>query len=262
MKTRKKTAASKPNDRVKISKPEELALCAQVDGACPLCGAPLFLKKAGRNYRQFEIAHIYPLHPTPSEVALLSNEEHLSDDKNSSENLIPLCFSCHSMYDDGKTLDKYREMVKIKKELLREGQQKQIFLQYEIEAELNEIIDFLCDDAADFPIQDSFQAKRVDEKLDRSVRPLTKQKIKNDVSSFYLFVRDRFSDLERVDPNKAVLIAHQVKCFYLKQKTLGLVQQQIYDNTVRWIQSKRPEVSQEASGVIAAFFVQNCELFE
>ncbi|WP_336724663.1 ABC-three component system protein [Achromobacter ruhlandii] len=262
MNSKTKSGVKQPKARVGISKPDELALCAQVDGACPLCGAPLFLRKGGRNYRQFEIAHIYPLNPTAQEEALLLGEARLFSDVNDAENLIPLCFSCHAIYDNGKTIEKYRELVEIKRALLMGDEQKRIFLQYEIERELNEIIDSLCDVAAYFPADDSFEAKRVDAKLDQSVRPLTKRKIKSDVAAFYIFVRDRFSDLERLDPNKAVLIAHQVKSFYLKQKALGLPQQQIYENAVKWIQSKRPAASQEASGVIAAFFVQNCELFE
>lgn len=262
MTTKKTAAIKKPNSRPSIGSAFELSLCAEVNNICPSCTQPLFRSKGGRNYKDYEIAHIYPLNPTPTERQLLENEVRLSANPNDAENLIPLCFSCHKVYDTPKTVENYRDLIQKKQAILLENMQRNIFLQYALEQEISEIIDALCDSNVEFDTDSEFEAKRVDSKLDGTIRPLTKQKIKNDVSSFYLFVRDRFSDLERIDPNKAVLVAHQVKGFYLKQKTICADQQQIFDNTVRWIQSKHSVAMTPAAEVIAAFFVQNCELFE
>ncbi|MYN13523.1 HNH endonuclease [Pusillimonas sp. TS35] len=262
MTTKKTAAAKKPNSRPSIGIAFELSLCAEVNNICPNCAQPLFRTKGGRNYKDYEIAHIYPLNPTPTEEELLKSETRLSANPNDAENLIPLCFSCHKVYDTPKTAENYRDLVQKKKAILLENKQRNIFLQYALEREISEIIDSLCDSSVDFEMGSNFEAKRVDRKLDSTIRPLTKRKIKNDVSSFYLFVRERFSDLERADPNKAVLVAQQIKSFYLKQKTICSNQQEIFDNTVRWIQSKHTAGSTPAAEVIAAFFVQNCELFE
>jgi hypothetical protein len=262
MTTKKTAAIKKPNSRPSIGIAFELSLCAEVNNICPNCAQPLFRAKNGRNYKDYEIAHIYPLNPTPAEEEILKSEIRLSANPNDAENLVPLCFSCHKVYDTPKTAENYRALVKKKQDILLENEQRNIFLQYALEQEISEIIDSLCDSNVDFDASSNFEAKRVDSKLDGTIQPLTKRKIKNDVSSFYLFVRERFSDLERIDPNKAVLVAHQIKGFYLKQKTICSDQQQIFENTVRWIQSKHSVASSAAAEVIAAFFVQNCELFE
>jgi transcription initiation factor IIE alpha subunit len=53
---------------------EELSLTTQVEGKCPLCGASLFYTKKSRSYKEYELAHIYPLNPKPDEKEELENE--------------------------------------------------------------------------------------------------------------------------------------------------------------------------------------------
>jgi hypothetical protein len=254
----KKEGLSRPA----ISKALEVALCAQVDQACPNCAKPLFKRKGKATHKEYEIAHIYPLHPTPSELELLKGQERLSPDPNHDHNLIPLCFSCHNIFDNPKTIDGYLALVEKKKRLIKKSEQLEIFQQYHLEQEIINVINLLLDDEVDFGEPISLEAKTIDTKLDSTIKPLTKTKIKNDVSSFYLFVRDRFAEMEKLSPMKAVLIAQQVKTFYVKQKSLSLSQQEIFHNTVNWIRSKFHASSQEAAEVIAAFYIQNCELFE
>jgi hypothetical protein len=248
--------------RPAIGRPLEVALCAQVDSACPNCAKPLFKKKGKSFYKEYEIAHIYPLHPKPHEVVLLDGLERLSDDPNHEHNLIPLCFSCHNIFDNPKTIDGYLALVDKKNALIKKTEQIEIFQQYQLEQEIVDVIHSLLDDSADFGDPISLEAKTIDTKLDATIKPLTKMKIKGNVASFYLFIRDRFAEMEKLSPNKAVLIAQQVKTFYMKQNTLSLSQQEIFQNTVNWIRSKFGTTSQEAAEVIAAFYVQNCELFE
>jgi hypothetical protein len=248
--------------RPTIGKPLEVALCAQVDSTCPNCAKPLFKRKGKAVYKEYEIAHIYPLHPTASEKELLKGLERLSEDPNHEHNLIPLCFSCHNIFDNPKTVDGYLSLVEKKKALIKKTEQQEIFQQYQLEQEIVEIIQSLLDDSADFGDPISLEAKTIDAKLNATIKPLTKVKIKSNVASFYLFIRDRFAEMEKLSPNKAVLIAQQVKTFYMKQKSLSLSQQEIFQNTVTWIRAKFSATSQEAAEVIAAFYVQNCELFE
>ena len=248
--------------RPPISRPQEVALCVQVNRTCPNCGKPLFKRKGKATYKEYEIAHIYPLHPTPEEVELLKGLERLSNDPNHEHNLIPLCFSCHNIFDNPKTVEGYLALVAKKKALINESEQQEIFQQYHLEQEIISIIHSLLDDTADFGNPVSLEAKRVDTKLNSTIKPITKMKIKGNVTFFYLFIRDRFAELEKLSPNKAVLIAQQVKSFYVKQQSLSLSQQEIFQNTVSWIHSKFDTTSKEAAEVIAAFYVQNCELFE
>lgn len=262
MTTAKATKKKAPNARPTISPAFELALCAEVNQICPNCGEPLFVSKKGRRYRDYEIAHIYPLNPTDDEINLLKDEQKLSDDPNHEDNLIPLCYSCHNIFDNPKTIENYRELVTKKLFLIKQKKQKDVFFQFEIERDLANIIESLSSDNILLDTSTTLEAKRVEDKLGNSIPPLIKQKIKNDVSSFYLFVRERFADLERNDPGKAMLIAIQVSAFYQKQKTITPNRQEIFDNTVQWIRAKHPAASNQAAEVVAAFYVQNCELFE
>ncbi|WP_374626402.1 ABC-three component system protein [Pandoraea sp.] len=256
--TKKKVSNAHPS----ISQAFELALCAEVNQACPNCGEPLFVSKRGRRYRNYEIAHIYPLNPTDGETDLLNNEQKLSSDPNHEDNLIPLCFSCHNVFDNPKTIENYRELVVKKSALIKQKKQNDVFFQFNIEKDIADIIESLSSDNVQFEASTTLEAKRVDDKLGNNIPPLTKQKIKNDVISFYLFVKERFADLERSDPGKAMLIATQVKAFYQKQKLITSNMQEIFDNTVQWIRRKHPATSNQAAEVIAAFYIQNCELFE
>lgn len=239
-----------------------LALCAQVEQQCPNCPNPLFRRKGGRLYRDFEIAHIYPLNPKPDELILLRDEERLSTDTNHAHNLIPLCYSCHNIYDNPKTIEGYRDLVGKKKAIIVEQGKVEIFHQYILEEEIIKIINSLLSSTLSVDNELSYEAKKVDEKINDSMRPLTKSRIKSDVAIFYPFVKSQFAEVERSFPNKGILIAHQVKGFYLKQKSLSLSQQEIYQNTIDWLVSKTGNSSREAASVVASFFVQNCELFE
>jgi hypothetical protein len=239
-----------------------LMLCTQVSEVCPKCGKPLFIRKGGKDIKDYEIAHIYPLNPTAAEYELLKFEMRLSSDPNDEKNLIPLCFTCHKIYDTEKTLDDYRGLVKIKSELIKKREQLRIFHDFKIEEEIVGIIGSLMNGCADLDFDEEYKAKAVDQKLVGDISALTKRKIKNDVSSFYLFIKGQLADLERATPSQGMLIAQQVKTFYVKQKTLGLTQQEIYQNVVRWIVSKSPSGADDAAAAVAAFFVQNCELFE
>ncbi|KVC68246.1 hypothetical protein WI73_17600 [Burkholderia ubonensis] len=153
-------------------------------------------------------------------------------------------------------------MIAKKSILIKRREQEEVFSQFRVEQDIAEIIDSLSSDNVQFEVSTTLEAKRVDDKLGSSISPLAKQKIKNDVISFYLFVRDRFADLERSDPGKAMLIATQVKAFYQKQKITTSNRQEIFDNTVQWLRTKHPAASSQAAEVVAAFYVQNCELFE
>ena len=113
------------NKRKTFSSAQNVALVTQVNRICPLCDTPLFYMKNGKSYKKYEIAHIYPLNPKVDEIQLLKGEERLSDDLNHENNLIPLCKSCHIKLDKPRTLYEYRDLIKIKKSLIKNEEQQQ-----------------------------------------------------------------------------------------------------------------------------------------
>jgi hypothetical protein len=103
---------------------EEIALIAQVESCCPLCGTLLFYKKNGRNYRHYEMAHIYPLNPKPAEVEELKDVELLNADRNDPDNQIPLCTGCHTKFDKPRTRAEYEELFELKRGLIERERQR------------------------------------------------------------------------------------------------------------------------------------------
>ena len=99
-------------------------------------------------------------------------------------------------------------------------------------------------------------------KCKTAVPELIIRKIKRNVTDYYPYVKREFRALEQEYPTKSQLIYSQVRTFYLKQKSLGLPKQEIYQNVVTWFRTVTKTDMIEAPEVIAAFFVQNCEVFD
>lgn len=57
------------------------------------------------------------------------------------------------------------------------------------------------------------------------------------------------------------IISGQIKCFYLKVRTMSSNQEVIYYRLAEWLNSITKKGSLEACKVIVAFFIQNCEVF-
>jgi hypothetical protein len=251
------------NTRKKYSNAQNVALVSQVNRVCPLCSEPLFYQKRGKSFKNYEIAHIYPLNPTKNELDLLADEERLSEDVNDENNLIPLCEVCHGKFDKPRTVEEYRYLFDLKKGLIEHSGQEAIWKRYAIEDEINQIIDAIYDDPElDNDVDIEFIPKKVEEKLNETISRPTKRKIKSNVREYYLYIKNKFSTLDQSDSDLSEMISIQIKTYYLKQKRMGFEQQAIFDNIVTWIHSKTKPKTRDAAEIIASFFVQNCEVFE
>lgn len=248
--------------RDNYSEAQQTALVSQVNRVCPLCAQSLFYRKGNRTYKNYELAHIYPLNPTKEEQELLKDEKRLAKDVNEENNIIPLCKDCHGKFDNPRTVEEYRMLYGMKENLIKRSAQEEIWKEYHIESEITKVIKALyASNNADARSEIEFDPKAVDEKLNQSITGLTKRKIKNNVSDYYLFIRDTFAELDQNDIDLSDTISAQVKTYYLKQKRMGLSQQEIYENIVSWLTAKTKPETSDATEIIASFFVQNCEVF-
>jgi hypothetical protein len=241
---------------------EEIALATQVEGCCPLCGTVLFYKKKAHTYRYYELAHIYPLNPKQVEADELKDVELLSADRNDLDNLIPLCNGCHTRFDKPRTRAEYEELFRIKRGLIERARQRALMREYPIEDGIHQIVVALGNVSFDEEVdQDlTLDPQSVDPKCKTAVPELIIRKIKRNVTDYYPHVKREFRALEQEYPTKSQLIYSQVRTFYLKQKSLGLSKQEIYQNIVTWFRNVTKTDMIEAPEVIAAFFVQNCEV--
>jgi hypothetical protein len=249
--------------RKSYSDAQNVALTSQVGGVCPLCTEPLFYKKTGKSYKNYDIAHIYPLNPSPEEIELLKNEERLSDDVNDENNVIPLCSTCHAKFDKPRTVEEYRSLAKVKKHYIDRSGQAELWKIYHLEEELSKVIEALyIEETFDPPPKLNYIPHAIEQKTDSSISKPTVRKIRNNVADYYTFIRDRIAVLDKSNDDFSQVISLQIKVYYLKQKQMEFDQQAIFDNIVKWICMKTNPRSSDAAEILASFFVQNCEIFE
>lgn len=251
--------------RKSFSPNTHIALVNEVGGLCPLCSDPLLYEKAGRMHKGYDVAHIYPLKPSATEVALLKNEPRLHTDVNHTDNLVPLCLGCHGRFDKPRTIPEYQTLYKIKKRSLDLRELREASSVYPLSAEISSI---LMDLATTKPARRGkkldYKVKTVDSKTDASITEPKKAKIKNNLLDYYAFVRTRLTDIEMAAPSTSVLIGSEIKTYYqsLRKKQKGRGDQaEIFDAIVAWI-GRRTQAPPDACEVVAAYFVQNCEVFE
>lgn len=251
------------DNRRAYSPTEQLALATQVDGKCPLCGALLFYIKKSKSYKAYELAHIYPLNPKPSEIEELKNETQLHQDVNHPNNLIPLCITCHGKFDKPRTAEEYKELAAKKYALIRRAEQQEIQADYQIENDIRKVIEGLYVDDNTFEVLDlEYDPKSLTDKFDNSMPLPTQQKIKHNVADYYQYIKTKFLEIERESPRASDLIYSQVKTYYLKQTSLGLPQQEVFANMVGWFYARTQPETVEAAEIVTSFFIQNCEVFE
>jgi hypothetical protein len=249
-------------NRRKYSPTEELALTTQVNGKCPICGRPLFYTKKSMSQKAYEIAHVYPLNPKQSEIEELINEQKMHEDANHPDNLLPLCRLCHTKFDNPRTVEEYRKLSEKKREFIRH-EQKEIQAVYHIENDIRIVIEGLyASSNAPQSLDLEYDPKSLTDKFDNSMPMPTQQKIRHNVADYYQFIRTKFLEIDRGNPGASDLIYSQVKTYYLKQKSLGLPQQEVFSNIVQWFFVKTEPQTIEAAEIVTSFFIQNCEVFE
>ena len=251
------------NKRKNLSDAQHTALTTQVDGVCPLDMEPLFYKKGQRSYKNYDIAHIFPLNPTQDEEILLQGEERLGDNANHEDNLIPLCSLCHGKFDKPRTIEEYRNLVAIKKKAIERSGQRELWKEHHIEEDILKIVDAIYSNSdEDIEAEITFTSMKVDEKLNDSISKPTRQKIKNNVKDYYTFIREKLTLLDKAGDCTSDIISSQIKTFYLVQKRKGVTQQAAFDNIVDWLNAKTMSETKDAAEIVTSFFIQNCEVFE
>ncbi len=248
--------------RKKYTENQYIILFNEVDGLCPICSIKLIYEKADKLNKRVNLAHIYPHSSTPEEKKLLENVERLSDDVDNIKNIIWLCPNCHEKFDKPRTLEGYNKILNIKKKILQKREIEEEFNSYQIEEEIKKILNVLSEDNPDNEeVGLEFNPITIDNKLNETIKPLTKKKIKNNVRDFFHIVKKEFKNIDAIKANKATLIAQQIKVFYLKTMDKNLNQEDIFNYLVLWL-NKKTQISEDASSIVISYFIQNCEVFD
>lgn len=248
----------------KRKKPTEnmgLILFDEVGGLCPQCNKPLMKRSKGQMIKLYEIAHIYPNSPLPHEIELLKDEIRLNKDEDHEDNLIALCRDCHKVFDNPRTVEGYREMFAIKQGLQSISKIKNGWFENSLDDEINKVVDALASYSGEALAVLSLDVMKVDEKANNTLHSLTKLKIKNNIKYFYSSIKDKFGELDKIQPYTSDKIYSQVKTYYIQLKRDGLDQTQIFSALTEWIGKVSNSGNTEVSEILISFFVQNCEVY-
>ncbi|EJL6837947.1 HNH endonuclease, partial [Vibrio cholerae] len=227
----------------------------EVNGKCPICSKKLVKKSKDRFHNLAEIAHIYPCNPKPEEETLLNGEERLGDDVNCEENLIALCKECHRVFDNPRTVEGYREMVALKRELIKQANLKRQRAECNIEIDFQDVLIWLhdADVYTDESIHLSLKALKVSDKVDTTVKPNLKFKITTNVTYYYLSIQQQLKILDTKGMYTSEIIRTQVKTYYLKLKKIGLTHNEIFHEMCNWILDSGIGKSIETCEIVVSF---------
>lgn len=241
---------------------EKMVLFNEVDGRCPICGNPLTNTKNGQIIKIFEVAHIYPANPCSEEIELLKDEERLSKDINSLDNVIAVCRICHKKFDTPRTVQEYRSWVRLKKKLLQDAQLKNAYTLFNIEKEIKEILEKLNDESLEEElVRLSYESLKIEQKTNSTLPFAIKRTIKNDVVDYFDYIHKIFIEMDKITPYKFDTLAAQIKSFYCKTMQINSNQEFVYASLVDWLNEKTESYSKRACEIVIAYFVQDCEVF-
>ncbi len=253
--------------RKKYGDNEHSILYRETSGSCPLCTKAILFRKPGSKKinKGYEVAHIYPLNPTPPQDRLLTLAGYPAPpDKNALENVIALCPSCHRKYDKDFQISEMDRLKAIKNGFLAEAKARATVADHTIQVQVYAILDritALSSDELDIP-PSRFDASTIDKKLRTGISPLQKREIKDNAVTFYVRIRDHIRELEQNDQIAIRMLQNQVNNYYLAmQQEHPDNKDAVFNFVAQWI-STRTQKSLLASKVLTSFFVQNCEVFD
>jgi hypothetical protein len=199
--------------RTDYSDNQHSILYGETNGCCPLCAQPiLFRKKGSRSLTKgYEIAHIYPLNPTPLQAKALVGRVP-PPEINALENVIALCPTCHTKLDKDFKMEEMDRLRRIKDGFLAETRARATAAQYTIQEEVYTILDNIVALDGDIPEipPARFDVSTVDKKLRVGMSPLQKHEIKMYAVNFYVRIRDHIRLLEETDQLAIRIMQNQI----------------------------------------------------
>lgn len=233
----------------------------EVDYRCPLCGKELQSRKQKKpSQKLFEIAHIYPNSPTIEQYEALHTFVRLGKNSEDYDNKIALCLECHSTQDFQTTPDEYLKLVKIKQKILNQTAMNDIINSMSLEDDIEIVISKLYSISDEELASLNYDPVPIANKFCDS-EDLLKTKISIYVWRYYTFIREAFRQIDGKSGFHLEVLSGQIKSCFMKLNDTTKDKSMIFSNIVKWISNKTLCKSTEACEAVAAFFVQNCEVF-
>lgn len=239
------------------------SLVIEEGNRCPVCGSVLFRFRNGKQTRKCRVVAALPpnarMDYTVERDYTNALPEGCSEFCEVSE--IALCNKCADDYEDEPSVGLYVRMAKGWRFL----QRRDAFDSAASDLSLDDRISVVLDEIA-------LADKTVLGKLRMEAVPL-KRKIKGDnallamkiatyVTGYYRFIEERLRDLDGSGSLSFGLIAAQVRLLYQSIAAKEASQSAVFSAVAAWIGRNAGSTDMEACEAIAAFFVQNCEVFD
>ncbi|PSU26039.1 hypothetical protein CTM97_05285 [Photobacterium phosphoreum] len=255
------------NKRAPVLDTTKMSLLCEVEGQCPLCHCFLVDKKKiteeiGKTVRMFDVAHIYPLNPTPHELEILNGEELLCENIDSEDNFIALCKLCHKKYDTNKTVEEYRSLVKIKKILNKKRTIKKIWKDQELHSDIKIVANTIGEmgDPSNSESNLFMKAMKVTDKTDSTFGFPNIYKVEMYVRLYFISIQKTLKTIDREKPVSG-FIRSQVRSNYQLLLLEGLNQTEIFNSMIDWFMSHTNIKDRDKSEILISYFIQSCEVF-
>lgn len=252
-------AVSRPNKKLETSvNYSDFPLLSEVNNECPLCRSPLVKTVKGTSLMKYGIVQIFPegLDKDASDEFCAARTPIKRLDSN--DNKIALCSDCAEAYEVDPELDEYIQLFDLKQEITQSYSIRQEIAKMDLEDEINEIVAILAG------IKSITSLQKLEMKalcLEQKIQPenaILRHSLQEKVLTYYRFIEDAFSRVGNFN-----LVASEMKLIYEKLETHHLSQDEIYSQVANqiYVKAKNGFKHRLASDIIAAFFVQNCEVF-
>lgn len=184
----------------------------------------------------------------------------LGDDSECFENKIALCRDCHKEYDEHKTVEKYNDMLNLKKKLLKSSNAKTDLSHNMIENELFDVVKKISSLATDNDALSkceplSYNVMSIKEKI--PFNNLLCNDVEGLVSSYFLYIKDLFKSLDNASFEA---IASSFKHSYCQAVRQQLDQEDIFETLVQWVK-KKTQCANSVARIIVSYFIQNCDVY-
>ena len=231
----------------------------EVKMKCPLCGANLIKRVRGHDIKKFKITKIYDDDFSSEIKSKMKKPSKLDGD----ENNIALCEDCNEIYTSSWDIETYNSLCSIKDAIQENKQLQKELEKFDVETELDKIIMDLGSlstlTISSFERMDAVEVKK---KIEKSNGTLFNNIVYN-VTTYYKYLRDRFSQLEAEGFINFKVIKRNIHFAYETLADIYCDQNKIHSELVKWLQDKLrlPDEKYALCKIIIDFFVQDCEVF-
>ena len=236
-------------------------LFIETNGNCPLCGASIASEGLAKRYRIVKI--------TPSAAKKDYREKRKYAERvsqmpalGSTEDRIALCLDCAHRYESDQNPEAFAALVSRKRELRTRNDLTVEISMLELEKTLPILLTQLGQ-VRDYRELDELPMKalKVKQKIG-SGEQLLIFKIEMLNAQFYNLIKTEAQILDQQGDLDFDLLATQIRHCYMKLRKSNLSQEQIFTRMCDWIATKTGYERKIECEALAAFFVQNCEVFD